>query len=154
MLSDNALIIILTLSGVWLVVLTVVVFWVLKYFRKLSKNTKQGNLIKVLDKVLSKQSKNKASINKVEKELAKLEEDTAEHVQKIGLVRFNPFNEIGGDHSFSLALLDGKGTGIVFTSLHTRERTRIYLKPITKGKSELDLSKEENNALSRALKTR
>ena len=71
------------------------------------------------------------------------------------MVRFNPFSEMGGDHSFSVALLDGHDTGIIITGLHTRERTRVYIKPVNKGKSEYDLSKEELKALTstKAVKT-
>ena len=74
-------------------------------------------------------------------------------MQKYGFVRFNPFGDMGGDHSFCLALLNGKHTGFVLTGLHTRERTRVYVKHIKRGKSEYDLSKEERKALEQALKT-
>jgi hypothetical protein len=68
----------------------------------------------------------------------------------VGLIRFNPFNEIGGDHSFSLAILDGGDNGIIITGLHTRDRTRIYAKQVNKGKSDLELSTEEQKALLKA----
>ena len=51
-------------------------------------------------------------------------------IHKVGVVRFNPFKDIGGDQSFALALLDGKNSGVVISSLHTREGTRIYSKPV------------------------
>jgi hypothetical protein len=63
------------------------------------------------------------------------------------LVKYNPFNESGGDHSFSLALLDGNKNGIIITSLHTRERTRLYIKDVVLGKTKITLSKEEQKAL-------
>jgi hypothetical protein len=69
-------------------------------------------------------------------------------------VRFNPFKELGGDHSFSLAILDSHDSGIVITSLHTRDRTRVYMKDIKKGKSESELSAEEKSALTSAEKSR
>ena len=59
---------------------------------------------------------------------------------------------MGGDHSFSVALLNGKGTGIIITGLHTRERTRVYVKDIKQGKSEVELSQEEKKALRLAQK--
>jgi len=58
-----------------------------------------------------------------------------------------------GDHSFSLALLDGKDTGVVITGLHTRERTRVYMKAIKAGKGEHELSEDEKKALAKALKS-
>lgn len=76
------------------------------------------------------------------------------HLQKMGFVRFNPFNDTGGDQSFCLAILDGHDTGIVISSLHSREQTRIYAKRIVAGKTEgVELSREEAEALNRALKS-
>ncbi|MBP7118505.1 DUF4446 family protein [Candidatus Woesebacteria bacterium] len=72
--------------------------------------------------------------------------------QRMGFVRFNPFAETGGDQSFSVSLLDAKGTGIVFTGLHTREKTRVYAKPIVNGVSKSTLSKEEQKAIEIAMK--
>lgn len=73
-------------------------------------------------------------------------------VHKVGIIRFNPFKDIGGDQSFAIALLDGKNSGIVISSLHTREGTRIYSKPITKGESEkYTLTDEERSAIKSAV---
>lgn len=72
--------------------------------------------------------------------------------QRMGFVRFNPFAETGGDQSFSVSLLDAQGTGIVFTGLHTREKTRVYAKPIVNGVSKSTLSKEEQKAIEIAMK--
>ncbi len=72
-------------------------------------------------------------------------------VHKVGIVRFNPFKDIGGDQSFALALLDGKDSGLVISSLHTREGTRIYSKPVSKGIAEkYTLTEEEKMAISQA----
>jgi len=76
-------------------------------------------------------------------------------VHRTGLVRFNPFKDIGGDQSFSLALLDGKSSGITLSSLHTREGTRVYVKPIIKGKSEkYTLTEEEKQSIQLAIDTK
>ena|SRR3990167_5630252 len=70
------------------------------------------------------------------------------YFQKVGIVRFNPFADSGGDQSFSLSLLDGHGSGFVISSLHTRQETRIYLKPVLGGKAVgFVLSKEEEQAI-------
>ena len=71
--------------------------------------------------------------------------------QRIGLVRFNPFDDTGGNQSFALALLDQAGDGIVVSSLHARAGTRVYGKAISKGTSESNLSAEESEALRLAL---
>jgi len=73
-------------------------------------------------------------------------------IQKMGLTKFNPFDELGGEHSFSLSMLDGNNNGVIITSLHTRERTRVYVKQINKGKAKINLSSEEERSLKQALK--
>lgn len=72
---------------------------------------------------------------------------------KLGIIRFNPFKDIGGNQSFAIAILDGKNSGMVISSLHTREAgTRLYAKPIVKGKSEeYQLTEEENKAIAAAI---
>ena len=87
---------------------------------------------------------------KVSEELEKLKKDSFFNVQKIGMIRFSPFKEVGGDQSFSVALLDGNNDGIVITSLYTREDNRIYGKPIKASQSEYLLSDEEKQAIEKA----
>ena len=70
--------------------------------------------------------------------------------QRVGLVRYNPFEETGGNQSFALALLDAKGDGWVLSSLHARTGTRIYAKTITAGRSDANLSEEETAAIKQA----
>ena len=72
--------------------------------------------------------------------------------QKISIVRFNPFGDTGGDQSFSLAVLDAHDSGYVLTSIHGREGTRVYVKPVDYKKSKYALSTEEQQALGQAIK--
>ncbi len=74
----------------------------------------------------------------------------AASIQKTAIIRFNPFKHTGGDQSFVLALLDNHDNGLLLTSIHSREGTRIYIKPITYGSSDHTLSKEEKSALETA----
>lgn len=72
-------------------------------------------------------------------------------IHKFASVRFNPFKDLGGDQSFSIALLNGKNDGIVITSLYTREGTRVYSKSIAGGESEKHpLTEEERQAVKLA----
>ena len=73
-------------------------------------------------------------------------------LQRVGLVRYNPFQGSGGDQSFALALLDHAGTGIVISSLHGRAETRIFAKRIENGRSSHSLSEEEQQAIRAALR--
>jgi hypothetical protein len=69
-------------------------------------------------------------------------------LHKVGVVRYNPFKDLGGDQSFAIALLDGKNSGLVISSLHTREGTRVYTKPVIKGESKkYPLTEEEKQAI-------
>ncbi len=70
--------------------------------------------------------------------------------QKISIVRFNPFGDTGGDQSFSLAVLDAHDSGYVISSIHGRQGTRVYVKPVDFGKSKYTLSAEEQQALAQA----
>lgn len=117
-------------------------------FNKLTKGVEVADLKKVLERLISKEEVNETQIREILKRLALLEEEGKIHIQKLGLVRFNPFKELGGDHSFSLAILNGHDSGIIITSLHTRDRTRVYMKDIKKSKSSFELSTEEKKALA------
>jgi hypothetical protein len=68
-------------------------------------------------------------------------------VQHVGLVRFNPFDDTGGNQSFALAMLDANADGVVLSSLHSRSATRVYVKAILGGRSDASLSEEEVAAL-------
>jgi hypothetical protein len=71
-------------------------------------------------------------------------------LQWLGVLRFNPFNDVGGDQSFALALVDGYGNGVVISSLHMRNMTRVYAKPLKKWESEHHLTDEEKQAIANA----
>ncbi|MBI2121209.1 MAG: DUF4446 family protein [Candidatus Wildermuthbacteria bacterium] len=89
-------------------------------------------------------------LGELEKQLKEYQKEMRKSFTKSGVVRFNPFGEMGGDQSFSLALLDQDNNGIIVTSHYTIEHQRVYAKPITKGKSEYSLSKEEKEAIEKA----
>ncbi len=71
-------------------------------------------------------------------------------VRHIGLVRYDAFEDVGGRLSFSCALLDDQGTGVVMTSINGRHDTRVYAKPIHEGQSSYNLSIEEEEAIRQA----
>ena len=86
-------------------------------------------------------------VHRIEERTAVLERIGRRAVQRVGLVRYNPFEDTGSNQSFALALLDGEEDGLVISSLHSRTSTRIYAKPISAGRSEAPLSDEEAEAL-------
>ena len=114
------------------------------FFKKEKKEPK--NLKEVLA-CLENMEKN---FEELSQELEKLKKEGRLATQKVGIVRFNPFSEVGGDQSFSIALLDGNDSGVVITSLYARGENRVYAKPIKNGVSEYALSKEEKKAIEKA----
>jgi len=95
----------------------------------------------------------KKDFKKISKELDALKEENKFSVQKVGIIRFNPFKDLGGNQSFSIALLDGNNDGVVITSFYSRDGNRVFGKPIKKGRSQHVLSEEEEKAIERAKKT-
>jgi len=71
--------------------------------------------------------------------------------QNVGIVRFNAFEDVGGEQSFALAMLDAKKDGVIISSIYGRQDTRLYAKGITAGEGERALSDEERRALQKAL---
>jgi hypothetical protein len=88
------------------------------------------------------------ALNKLHHELEAI---TQRAVQKVGVIRYNPFADAGGDQSFAIALLDSEGTGVVISSLHSRTETRIFAKPVQRARSTYPLSDEEQQAIKKAL---
>jgi hypothetical protein len=94
-----------------------------------------------------------AKVKKLDQDLQKISLEIGYHIQKIGLMRYNPFAQTGGDQSFSLAIMDSHNNGLILTSLHNREATRLYAKAIAGGKAQgYDLSNEEVLAIKNAKK--
>jgi hypothetical protein len=105
----------------------------------------------VLGRSLERVQKAVGDVDVLAARTAILERDIQSALGRIGLVRFNPFEDTGGNQSFALAMLDGRGDGFVVSSLHARAGTRVYAKAISAGSSEAALSDEEGEALRRAL---
>ncbi len=75
-------------------------------------------------------------------------------IQHVGVVRFNPFSDKGGDQSFVMAILDDHADGAVLSALHGRTDVRVYAKPVVGGQSTYTLTAEERDAITRAMKPR
>jgi hypothetical protein len=141
-------------------ILLLCVFWLLiitLYFYQLRKQQKlfMNGSSTTLTEVLAKHTKD---IVDIEEELRKLrtaqndlEEKLQFPIQKIGLLRFNPFRDTGGEQSFILSLLDANDTGIVLSSLYSRSGTRWYAKKVIRGEGkDYELSDEEKKAIKLA----
>jgi hypothetical protein len=94
------------------------------------------------------------AVNKVKEldsECRRLDGIVDNAIQRVGIVRFNAFEDTGSDLSFAIALLDRKKNGVVLASIYGRNESRIYAKPIVEGQSTYHLSNEEKEALAKAL---
>lgn len=139
--------------AIWLVILTFFLIYLFLHYNKLTKGVSQKDLISALNRFISQTETNSDAIKELSERLDQNIEDGKEHFQRLGFVRYNPFTDTGGDQSFSLCLLDEKGDGIVISSLHSRENTRLYSKQISSGQVENQvLSKEEQQVIKQALK--
>lgn len=81
----------------------------------------------------------------------KLDKDMVSCIQKVGIVRYSAFKDMGSDLSFALALLDEENSGVVLNGIYSREMSNIYAKPVENGKSNYTLSDEEKVALQKAV---
>lgn len=97
-----------------------------------------------LDEIAQVSLKNRQDIKKIR-------EDILEDFQKVGILRYDAFNEMGGNLSFALTLLDGNNSGFILNSMHSREGCYNYIKEIVKGESYIELSEEEAESLERAI---
>lgn len=117
----------------------------------LTRGEEGRSLESILDAHLDKVYSVAGELDELTARSAVLEATQRRAFQRIGLVRFNPFEDTGGNQSFALALLDQHGDGFVMSSLHARTATRVYGKAISRGTSESNLSDEEAEALRLAL---
>jgi hypothetical protein len=119
--------------------------------RGLTRGEGGASLEAILDSHLDKVDAVARGLQDLGARTALIEAAQRRSFQRAGLVRYNPFEETGGNQSFALALLDADGDGWVLSSLHARSGTRVYAKAVTAGRSDASLSDEETAALRQAL---
>jgi hypothetical protein len=146
--------IILGLIGViifWLIALTYVFIRMMSHYNKLIAVSAGANLKVVLDTLLKLAAENKKDIALLRTYCDRIEKEGHFHIQKVGLLRFNPFKDTGGDQSFILSLVDANDTGVIISGLYSRSGLRWYAKKVQNGRGvEHELSAEENKALKEA----
>ncbi len=128
-------------------------------FSKLNKRYKnfmeklgQGkNLEEDLETYMYRVDKVERQNAEISNQVETMEKDLTNCVQKIGMVRYNAFKDVGSDLSFALALLDENNNGVVLNGIYAREMSNIYAKPIENGKSTYVVSEEEAQAIQKAM---
>lgn len=135
----------------WMCVLTWIVVKTRNHYSNLIGRTGKGRLDEILDELLKTDQKAIADIETIKKELRDEVKKSQLHLQKIGLLRFNPFERTGGEQSFVIALLDEEDTGLLLNFIYTREGLRVYTKKVKQGKGEeYELSEEERKAIDKS----
>ncbi len=138
---------------VWLSVLTVLVMRAISHYNRLSTGVTKAGLSEALDTILRTLHMVRTKSDATERMAKTLGAEANLHIQRIGIVRFNPFADTGGAQSFAIALLNKQNSGIVMTSLYGRSGNRWYIKEIVAAKGkDLALSKEEEGAIANAMR--
>ncbi len=125
-----------------------------RQYSELTTGTSGGNLETVLNDHIAQVRDTTRRVEDVDQLAQRLEKAAYFSLQHLGVVRFNPFHDTGGDQSFAIALVDGHGNGVVLSSLHARDATRIYAKPLNRWESTYSLTDEEKQAIALAYQKR
>lgn len=136
---------------IWLFVLSFYFFKLKNHYNNLISKTKKDSLEQILDLLLTKDTKIEKDIDLIKTELEKQIKQTKYYYQKLGLIRYNPFDRTGGKQSFVIALLDKENTGLILNFIYTKEGLRVYTKRVSQGKGEeYELSDEEKQAIEKS----
>ncbi|MFQ6057486.1 MAG: DUF4446 family protein [Anaerolineae bacterium] len=145
-------IILVLIALIWLFILQRRLDRTLAGYRALLTGAQGANLEAILRDYAAQVQRTGTQVDELSHQVRGLEETLRHSLQQVGVVRFNPFPDTGGDQSFAIALLDARGDGIVFSGLYSRAGVRVYAKPVEGGKSAYHLSAEEEEAIARALR--
>ena len=143
------------LFGVLFSLLAAAIFFIVRVeirLQKLFKGSKADTLEKLIGEVVEhvKALSHEAEVQAAE--LATLEARLKQQGRGVKLVRFNPFADVGSAQSFAVAIMNSQGDGVVFSSLYSRERMSVFAKPVMKGKSDIELTPEEQSVVADAQK--
>ena len=143
--------ILFALTLVWALLLTRRIRQLAARIDGLTRGERGGSLEAVLEAHLRNVRDVEQQLKGIDGRTSALEGRLPTAIQQVGLVRFNPFEDTGSNQSFALALLDGGGDGVVVSSLHSRQATRMYVKPVVRGAADRAMSEEEAEAIKQAL---
>lgn len=145
----------LTVVLLFLLILTIVNIVQMRRLKKSYRNFMTGkdakNLEDTLIKRLDQVERLVVANDDNEENIKKLFRNMQYSYQRMGLIKYDAFSEMGGKLSFSLAMLDVKNNGFIINAMHTREGCYTYIKEIVEGNSIIVLSEEEQEALNRAM---
>ncbi len=158
-ISQYSVVILLVLLGAFFVLSGIIIFLIIRYrqlgttLAYLTRGAKAVSLEEVIMMHGTDLERAAEEITAIHKDISSIRATLQKALFQKSVVRYNPFKDLGGDQSFVVALLDGDTTGVIISSLHTRDGTRVYAKPVLHGTSPYKLSQEEERALHDALAT-
>lgn len=121
-------------------------------YRKMMQGMEGVNIERLLIGHIDEVRQTVAKVEQLSAACSKMENISKNCVQKMGIVRFNAFEDTGSDLSYAVALLDGQNNGIIMSSIFGRSESRSYAKPVVDGQSSYFLTNEEKQALEVAMK--
>ncbi len=119
-------------------------------YASLFSNEEEPSFAAALERLAARFSKMNTRTERLVVQMDEIDRTLIRSVQGMGLVRYSAFEDTGGDQSFSLAMVDGDGDGVIVSALYGRDATRVYAKPVKGWTSSRTLAKEEEQALSQA----
>ncbi len=122
-----------------------------KYKNFMQKLGNGKNLEEDLETYMYRVNKVEQQNAQIQNEMKNMNNNITKCIQKVGIVRYNAFEDTGSNLSFALALLDNNNNGIVLNGIYSREMSNIYAKPVENGKSTYTFSEEEIKALQKAM---
>jgi Protein of unknown function (DUF4446) len=152
-LVDNLVVVVSALTALILILLVLALLQsvrlrrAVRAYRALVRGGGGGTLADVLESHVGRVEDVRSRLEELDQRHADLQRVSQTSLQHIGLVRFNPFDDTGSDQSFAIALLDDRRDGLVISSLHGRNNTRVFAKPVEGGSSSHTLSDEETQAI-------
>jgi len=122
-----------------------------KSYKHIDKLVKKAGKIKnyseIGELIASQVDENKEQHEKIEKGISILNYERRKNIKKVGHIRYNSNPDIGGNLSFSIAMLNEENTGVILTNIHMMEESSLYLREITNGECEITISEEEKEIL-------
>lgn len=137
--------------AIWLLFVTINISKINRRGKVIAKAGKSGDFVRSVENSLKELSLMHRSLEETKAGVAKIAVTLEGAVQRVGVVRFDAFNDVGGRLSFAVALLNVYGDGVVISTINGRQESRSYAKPVKNGESEFNLSTEERQAISEAL---
>ncbi|HHY91963.1 MAG TPA: DUF4446 family protein [Firmicutes bacterium] len=156
LLGTGAAPVLLVLTAAVAILLILVVFLWLRLgvlnrrYQTFMAGNNAASLEGLLQETLTRAREQSEGLRDLRFALRELETAQQRAVQHLGVVRFNAFPDTGSDLSFAVAILDGRGDGVVLSSLYGRDESRVYAKPVRGGRSTYHLTQEEEKAIAEA----